>query len=73
MFASIETVNQMTLHYENKRDSGVLCHPCDGEAWKHFDQVQPNFALNHVMYYLVYALMNLTHIFKHLASLILIL
>ncbi|KAL0419001.1 UNVERIFIED_CONTAM: hypothetical protein Sradi_1313600 [Sesamum radiatum] len=23
---------------------GVECHPSDAEAWKHFDQMYPNFA-----------------------------
>jgi len=22
----------------------VLCHPSDGEAWKHFDKIHPEFA-----------------------------
>ena len=44
LFASIQTADQMTCHYENRRDSGVLRHPCDGEAWKHFDKVHPDFA-----------------------------
>jgi len=32
LFASIQTADQMTWHYENIRDSCVLRHPCDGEA-----------------------------------------
>jgi len=32
MFASLQTTSQMTCHYENKRSSGMLCHPSDGEA-----------------------------------------
>ena len=32
LFASRQTADQMTWHYENRRDSGVLRHPCDCEA-----------------------------------------
>ncbi|KAK2384836.1 hypothetical protein QL285_072138 [Trifolium repens] len=34
----------MKWHSENQRENGVLCHPSDGKAWKHFDQVYPQFA-----------------------------
>ena len=34
----------MTWHYDNRRPSGVLRHPSNGEAWKHFDQLHPEFA-----------------------------
>ncbi|XP_019246481.1 PREDICTED: uncharacterized protein LOC109226136 [Nicotiana attenuata] len=27
-----------------RRPPGILCHPSDGEAWKHFDMVFPEFA-----------------------------
>ena len=33
----------MTWHYENKTQ-GVLRHPSDGEAWKHFDRKHESFA-----------------------------
>jgi len=45
LFASIQTTNQMTWHYENRRDSSVLHHSCDGEVWKHFDKVHPDVAV----------------------------
>ncbi|XP_068503878.1 uncharacterized protein [Phaseolus vulgaris] len=44
LFASMQTSGQMTWHYDNRRPSGVLRHPSDGEAWKHFDQLHPKFA-----------------------------
>jgi len=34
----------MRWHYENPREPGVLSHPSNGEAWKHFDNVHPDFA-----------------------------
>ncbi|MCI13789.1 hypothetical protein A2U01_0034909, partial [Trifolium medium] len=38
----------MTGHsknYEQRKRSGELGHPSDGLAWKHFDHVNPGFAL----------------------------
>ncbi|XP_019226099.1 PREDICTED: uncharacterized protein LOC109207610 [Nicotiana attenuata] len=29
---------------EHRRPTGILCHPSDGEAWKYFDRVFPDFA-----------------------------
>ena len=34
----------MRWHFENRRPPGVMCHPSDGEAWKHFDRTYPDFA-----------------------------
>ncbi|WMV50045.1 hypothetical protein MTR67_043430 [Solanum verrucosum] len=34
----------MRWHREYRRPLGVLSHPYDGEAWKHFDNVYPDFA-----------------------------
>jgi len=44
LFTSMQTVGQMIWHYDNRRPSGVLRHPSDGQAWKNFDQVHPDFA-----------------------------
>ena len=44
MFASMHSASQMTWHYTNKTSSGMMRHPSDGEAWKHFDRVHPDFA-----------------------------
>lgn len=43
MFASMKTASQMTWHHSNGI-LGVMRHPSDGEAWKHFDRVHPDFA-----------------------------
>ncbi|WVZ21047.1 hypothetical protein V8G54_008369 [Vigna mungo] len=45
MYASTQTAEHMTWHYENRSTNGVLRHPCDGEAWKHFDRVYPDFGI----------------------------
>ncbi|KAL4585460.1 hypothetical protein LXL04_010081 [Taraxacum kok-saghyz] len=34
----------MTWHYEHQTESGLMVHPSDGEAWKHFDSNHPEFA-----------------------------
>ncbi|KAK2362060.1 hypothetical protein QL285_087156 [Trifolium repens] len=47
LYASLETSRKMTWHsenYEQRKGSGELRHPSDGLAWKHFDQVNPDFA-----------------------------
>lgn len=44
LYASLRSADHMRWHFENRREEGVLCHPSDGEAWKHFDQVYPGFA-----------------------------
>ncbi|XP_045833662.1 uncharacterized protein LOC123924740 [Trifolium pratense] len=42
--ASPATSSNMRWHAENVPEDGVLIHPSDGEAWKHFDRTYPNFA-----------------------------
>lgn len=44
LYASPATASNMRWHCENVREEGVLIHPSDGEAWKHFDRTYPNFA-----------------------------
>jgi len=44
LYASMESASQMRWHFENRKDDGLLRHPCDGEAWKHFDKIYPDFA-----------------------------
>ncbi|XP_059295599.1 uncharacterized protein LOC132048937 [Lycium ferocissimum] len=44
LYASLSSAPHMRWHYENRRPPGVLCHPSDGEAWKHFDRTFQNFA-----------------------------
>ena len=43
MFASMQTTQHMTWHDE-KKIQGMLRHPSDGQAWKHFDRKHPSFA-----------------------------
>ena len=43
LYASKTTAGEMRWHYENPREPGVLSHPSDGEAWKHFDNVHLDF------------------------------
>ncbi|KAM3238492.1 hypothetical protein P3L10_013524 [Capsicum annuum] len=43
LYASMSSTPHMKWHHENKRPPGVLSHPLDGEAWKHFDRTYPDF------------------------------
>ncbi|CAH9108629.1 unnamed protein product [Cuscuta epithymum] len=42
--ASPSSAKHMRWHAENHCDIGMMCHPSDGEAWKHFDKTYPDFA-----------------------------
>ncbi|XP_070057821.1 uncharacterized protein [Nicotiana tomentosiformis] len=44
LYASMLYVPHMIWYYENRRSPSVMCHPSDGEAWKHFDRTYPNYA-----------------------------
>ncbi|XP_019236736.1 PREDICTED: uncharacterized protein LOC109216969 [Nicotiana attenuata] len=44
LYTSMSSAPHMRWHYEHRRPPGILCHPSDGEAWKHFDRVFPEFA-----------------------------
>ncbi|XP_039687914.1 uncharacterized protein [Medicago truncatula] len=44
LYASTESASEMRWHKENKNNSNLLRHPSDGKAWKHFDEVYPEFA-----------------------------
>jgi len=44
LYASMESASQMRWHFENRKDDELLRHPCDGEAWNHFDKIYPNSA-----------------------------
>ena len=44
LYSSYATAEHMRWHSERVREEGVLCHPADGEAWKHFDDKYPDFA-----------------------------
>ncbi|XP_052734056.1 uncharacterized protein LOC128196612 [Vigna angularis] len=45
LYASKETATEMTWHHHNRSSNGVLRHPCDGEAWRHFDRVHRDFSI----------------------------
>ncbi|WMV55162.1 hypothetical protein MTR67_048547 [Solanum verrucosum] len=44
LYASMRSAPHMRWHREYRRPSGVLSHPSDSEALKHFDNVYPDFA-----------------------------
>ncbi|RDX77934.1 hypothetical protein CR513_41861, partial [Mucuna pruriens] len=44
LYSSIATTSHMRWHSENERDPTLLCHPSDGEAWKHFDKLYLEFS-----------------------------
>ena len=44
LFMSSVTAQFMTWHAESRNSSGVISHPVDGEAWKHFDRIHQSFA-----------------------------
>ena len=41
---SQRTVHNMRWHTEGRTKDGVLRHPVDGEAWKSFDNLHPDFS-----------------------------
>ncbi|KAF3639757.1 putative triacylglycerol lipase 1-like [Capsicum annuum] len=43
MFLIANSAPHMRWHSENRRPTGVMCHPSDGETWKHFDATYPDF------------------------------
>jgi len=44
LFTSPEIASDMTWHHDRRLKDGVLRHPADSEAWKHFDTTNPGFA-----------------------------
>lgn len=44
LYASKGNAEAMRWHKESPREEGVLVHPSDGEAWKHFDAKYPDYA-----------------------------
>ena len=44
LYASRSSAEHMRWHYEHRREDGVICHPSDAAAWKHFDSKYPEFA-----------------------------
>jgi hypothetical protein len=46
LFMSQHTASHMRWHADGRTKDGVLRHPADGEAWKSFDEIHPDFALD---------------------------
>ncbi|XP_056843317.1 uncharacterized protein LOC130495813 [Raphanus sativus] len=44
LYQSNNTARDMRWHAEHSMNGGEMCHPSDGEAWKHFREVYPEFA-----------------------------
>ncbi|KAK9048338.1 hypothetical protein SSX86_032699, partial [Deinandra increscens subsp. villosa] len=45
LYASRHTAREMSWHGRHRtKEDGVLRHPADGKAWKHFDAMFPEFA-----------------------------
>ena len=44
LFISPKIASNMTWHHDRLSKDGVLKHPIDYEAWKHFDTFNPDFA-----------------------------
>ena len=45
LYASKVTAEHMTWHANHETEEGLICHPSDAEAWKHFDKIYPEFAM----------------------------
>ncbi|CAH9097982.1 unnamed protein product [Cuscuta europaea] len=45
MYASNATAKHMTWHVEHETKEGLMSHPSDCEAWRHFDRCHPQFAM----------------------------
>ncbi|KAK4386095.1 hypothetical protein Sango_2480100 [Sesamum angolense] len=43
LYSSRATAAHMTWYATHQREEGSICHPSYAEAWKHFDQMYPNF------------------------------
>ena len=44
LYMSSKTAEHMTWHSSKHREEGVMSHPSDGEAWRHFDMTHPQFS-----------------------------
>ncbi|KAL0462598.1 UNVERIFIED_CONTAM: hypothetical protein Slati_0147400 [Sesamum latifolium] len=45
LYASNTTAEHMSWQATHETESGVMCYPSDAEAWKYFNEINPNFAL----------------------------
>ena len=46
LFMSPRTAEHITWHQSHHTVDGVMVHPSNGKAWKHFNSVHPHFQLN---------------------------
>ena len=44
LHSSYVTISHMRWHNEHEQTDGVMNHPSDAVAWKHFDDIHPYFA-----------------------------
>jgi hypothetical protein len=44
LFMCSKTAKEMRWHEEERSKDGKLRHPADGQAWKDFDRLHPDFA-----------------------------
>lgn len=44
LYMCSKTAENMTWHDKVRTNDGVLRHPADSEAWKHFDDMNPSFS-----------------------------
>ncbi|KAM3379267.1 hypothetical protein P3S68_011681 [Capsicum galapagoense] len=45
LYASHATTADIRWHHEHKKEDGMMRHPSDSEAWKHFNESHPFFAV----------------------------
>ncbi|KAL0368281.1 UNVERIFIED_CONTAM: hypothetical protein Scaly_1047000 [Sesamum calycinum] len=45
LYASQPTAEQIMWHANHQTEEGSMCHMSDAEAWRHFDQTHPDFAV----------------------------
>ena len=45
LYASNSTTHDMRRHSEHEVEQGVMRHPSNSLAWKHFNQIHPDFAV----------------------------
>ncbi|CAM8968658.1 unnamed protein product [Rhodiola kirilowii] len=44
LYMNKATAEHMTWHANTDGDPDVMVHPADGESWKHFDRIHPDFS-----------------------------
>ena len=46
LYSSDVMTSHMRWHNEHEQTNGVMNHPSDAIAWKHFDDIHPDFAFD---------------------------